>query len=683
MDVVSLVLDRHGYKELNPVQREAVEKGLLEGRNIVVSAPTSSGKTLIGEMAILRSVLRGKKAVYTSPLRALALEHYKEFRRLYPDVKTALSIGDYGVKDERLGRYDVIFTTYEKLDVLMRNGAEWTGDVGTLVVDEIHMIDSDRGPTLEFVMARIPREQIVGLSATIPNADELALWLDAELVVSDWRPTTLVEGVYYNGRTIFVNGEEWEGEWEETVKKHVEEGKPVLIFVPTRSESMKLAKRLSDITKGRYGKDEPRILEALETPTKQCELLYRVVKRGTAFHHAGLVNEQREIVEDLFRSGRLGIVVATPTLAAGVNMPASLVVITSLKRSEMGRKVWISVREYKQMAGRAGRAKYGKEGRSIILTRTEREFEIAMEEYVKGEPEIVVSRLHSPETLAFHVLGLLVEGYRLRDLEDVIKKTFYGFTGGTPNLVRALQILEGYQMLEDGEPTLLGTYTARLYLQPSTGYRFFLFSKDPTIGELPVLYVLSSSKEFYPYVPVRKREEVELLSLLEEREAEIGKWVEEEDPYFLEKFKLALILEEWINETEEGEILDRYGVTPGTLFTLTTIATWMARSLGEIARIGGSRVLREYALRLERRLEYGVREELLPLIELKGIGRVRARALYNMGIKKPEDIRSADPSLLVKVLGRKTAVNVMKQIRVEEERIRRGLSGEQTTLEEW
>jgi helicase len=193
-------------KELRPAQEKAIKSGLLIGKNLLVCTPTASGKTLIGEVAAVKNILEGEgKAIYIVPLKALASEKYKEFKKKYDGVlKVALSIGDIDSTDSHLIDYDLIITTSEKLDSLIRHRSPWLSMIKTIIVDEIHLLnDPGRGPTLEVIITILKKMlikgQFIGLSATIGNSEELASWLDAELVKDDWRPVKLRKGVYLDG----------------------------------------------------------------------------------------------------------------------------------------------------------------------------------------------------------------------------------------------------------------------------------------------------------------------------------------------------------------------------------------------------------------------------------------------------------------------------------------------------
>lgn len=196
--------------ELRPCQKKAINKGLLEGANLVVCTPTASGKTLIAEIASAKAILQGDgKAVYIVPLKALANEKFKDFKRKYGEFfKIALSIGDHDSADTYLLDYDMVICTAEKLDSLLRHQAAWLKQVATVVVDEVHLLnDPGRGPTLEILITMLrkvlPKMQLIALSATIGNPKELAEWLNAELVLDSWRPVKLHQGVYLKGGVEF------------------------------------------------------------------------------------------------------------------------------------------------------------------------------------------------------------------------------------------------------------------------------------------------------------------------------------------------------------------------------------------------------------------------------------------------------------------------------------------------
>jgi helicase len=196
-------------KELRPAQEKSIKAGLLDRKNLLVCTPTASGKTLIAEMAMLQGIYNNiGKAVYIVPLKALAHEKYNEFKERYKNIKVALSIGDTDSSDSYLEKYDLIITVSEKLDSLIRHSAPWLRYVSTIIIDEIHILnDPSRGPTLEVVITLLrqilKKAQFIALSATIGNPKELAEWLDANLIMDDWRPIELKKGIFFDGKVEF------------------------------------------------------------------------------------------------------------------------------------------------------------------------------------------------------------------------------------------------------------------------------------------------------------------------------------------------------------------------------------------------------------------------------------------------------------------------------------------------
>jgi len=204
------IIEKEGISKLRPSQVKAIDNGLLERKSLLVCTPTASGKTLIAEMAALKSILEIQgKAIYIVPLKALAAEKFKDFNRKYGEnIRVALSIGDLDKSDPYLSEYDLIICTSEKLDSLIRHHTPWLNQICTVIIDEIHLMnDPGRGPTLEILITILKQLlknlQIIGLSATIGNPKELATWLGANLVVDNWRPVELHQGIYLDGKVDF------------------------------------------------------------------------------------------------------------------------------------------------------------------------------------------------------------------------------------------------------------------------------------------------------------------------------------------------------------------------------------------------------------------------------------------------------------------------------------------------
>lgn len=209
-EYIQQFLKRRNFTTLRPAQEKAIQAGLFGDKSLLVCTPTASGKTLVAQMAALHTFHTKKLiTIYIVPLKALASEKYKQFKRdMGDECKIAISIGDTDSADNQLANYDVIITTSEKLDSLIRHHALWIKRIGCAVIDEAHLLnDADRGPTLEIVMTimreLVPKLQIIALSATIGNPKELAAWLKAELIIDTWRPVQLHKGIYLNENVEF------------------------------------------------------------------------------------------------------------------------------------------------------------------------------------------------------------------------------------------------------------------------------------------------------------------------------------------------------------------------------------------------------------------------------------------------------------------------------------------------
>ena len=322
-----------GITELYPPQERAIMAGLLEGKSLVVSSPTASGKTLLALMAAYLKAKQGRKVVYLAPLRALASEKYAEFSELNRfGIRTSISTGDYDSSGESLGRSDIIVLTNERFDSVMRHRVAWINTVGLFIADEVHLAGSDsRGPTLEMILTKVLHlgidAQLLALSATISNAKTLGEWLHATPVEMDWRPVPLREGVYDYGRVVFTDGEERPvprstyGSPIDVAMETIKEGGQSLIFANTRRRAVSLATRAAELTEKRLSPEEKkavseasrRILGAGEE-TSLSRLLAEVVAKGAAFHHAGLEGEHRRIVEEYYRARAIKVLAATPTL---------------------------------------------------------------------------------------------------------------------------------------------------------------------------------------------------------------------------------------------------------------------------------------------------------------------------------------------------------------------------------
>ena len=696
MDIEKLVLDANGFFDFNPMQAKVLKKKLFE-KSLVVSAPTASGKTIIAELAGIHSIIKEKKkVVYTCPLRALASEHFSDFKRKYSaaqNIKFALGIGDYDSGSTYLKNFDFILSTYEKLDSLIRHRAEWLAGIGLLIIDEIHELDSNRGPTIEVTIAKLkqinPKLKILALSATIPNAGEVAEWLDAELVESDYRPVKLKEGVFFNSELFYPNSSEPLHDSDPLLALAKDtllaKKKQALVFASTRKRAESIATSIAPVVNENLSAKEKnalsllseKILHALEVPTEQCRKLSNLVSQGSVFHHAGLLHKQRALIEDAFRENKIKIISATPTLAAGVNLPSHTVIIPSLYRYESIGMARIPVREYKQLAGRAGRPKFDSEGRSIVIARSDSEKDDVIENYVLGEMENITSQLGIKPVLRMHLLSLVASNFvfDLHSMEEFFSKTFYAKQfGEMHDLLTVLQECVS-ELLEMGfvqgsdtafRATKIGQRVSELYLDPLSAFTIIQGLKlKRKYSDFFYLFLLSNTSEFAPWQNVPKKKEPELWEETSLRGREMPIDLEKEqffDSDLLKKFNSSLMLESWVNEKPEQSLLEDFGVQPGILRSKLTICDWLAYSSLELAKLLELQEHFSFLSKIRKRIKSGIKEDLINLCEVRGIGRVRARRLWRANIKTVAALKKTDARDLGKILGEKIAVNIKQSI---------------------
>ena len=677
-------LNSQGFVNLYPPQAAAVEAGLLEGRNLLIASPTASGKTLIAALAAFKRIVEEhRKVVYLSPLRALASEKYSEFRNLLErfGVKCVISTGDFDSAGEALKNYDLLILTNEKFDSLLRHGIPWLRDVGLFVSDEVHLAGSgDRGPTLEMILTKVihsgVKAQLLSLSATVSNAEEIAKWLRSDLVALTWRPGPLREGVYDHGRVWFAD---LQGEIEtvrstygaaiDVAVESISTGGQSLIFASTRRRAVSLATKASELTARYLGEAERlalgdaarRIRESGEE-TSLSRLLADLVAKGAAFHHAGLPHEHRKIVEDAYRERALKLLASTPTLAAGVNLPARRVVIADLSRydGEAGMSSAISVLEYRQMAGRAGRPQYDEFGETVMIPPPSYSPEEVMRHYVESSPEPIESRLAGESRMRVHLLAVIASRLATtrEEIGSIFSRTLLAAQTGEASVARHVDEALGYLfseqlVVEKGgafQATGFGKRISTLYIDPMTGVLFkknlggFEPGPDHT---LRLLNLVAKSPDFEPKFPMREKHYQQAYEFLETHRSSFplaagrarSSFMDYEE--LLQEMRTVMVLDSWIDEQKEDTILERLGAEPGDLHRAVDSADWLLYCLCELGKLLGKYDAVKEAGFLRKRVEAGVREELVELTKLRGVGRVRARSLYTFGFKTIKSIKEA------------------------------------------
>jgi helicase len=681
--------------EFNEMQVLALKEEYLN-KNLVISSPTSSGKTLVAEIYMLNTILeKRKRVIFISPLKALTYEHYKNFKKKYEnfDLKIGLSTGDLDSSAKYLENYQIIFLTFEKLDSLIRHKANWLHTLGLIVIDEIHNLDSDRGATLETIivelMLTIKNLQVIGLSATIPNAKELASWLNAQLIYSEYRPVKLDKGVILDNEITLQDKkyliEQKNSSLESVIFDTLEKNKQALVFTNTRKTSEGLSKKLQTITKKYLSLENKKyITKAINEIDNYIQTDYdreiiNNILNGVAFHHAGLREALRNIIEDLFKLGHIKIIVSTPTLAAGVNLPAYRVIIHTTYRHGASGMHPIPIKEYLQMSGRAGRKGLDDEGEALLIAKDDLDLDSLFERYVNASPEEVDSQLGYIPTLRTMILSLIANEFIYNDdsLEKFFKNTFYAIRFQDLNnlfykIETILRELESYNFIKIENKfvkiTELGRRVSELYIDPLSAHNIITKLKvfdDLTDKELMMLIV--NTLELRPWIMPSKTKLNELEIELQENYKEFGLFSTElyDDYEILEKYFTCKIFLEWISETSEQDLLDNYNLLPGILHTKVYIAEWISYAVSELSKILNKDLITKKAIKMQKRIKDGIKEELLLLIELPNIGRARARKLFINNIKTISDIKNVEPQLLINILGLKVAQKLLEHLKVE------------------
>ena len=796
-NVIDLLINEWNITRLHPPQAEALPVA-LSGENLLLAIPTASGKSLVAYLAIIQRILvdkPGSRAFYLVPLKALASEKVEELREAGESLgfTVGMAVGDRAGETVSLDQADVIVATSEKFDSLMRNRDGFLSQVSIVVADEVHLIhDQSRGPTMEVNLARVkherPEAQILALSATVGNADEIADWLQAKKIQSDWRPVVLRYGTVCDGLveprvqvgpdvekmelpppfTLDDEGDNLRNVLSSTVK----DGGQVLIFRSTRRYAEGSATKLgkwfykrmqnweseTDSAPIEFDLEErmeilaelAQEIETSEESTLMGERLAEALRGGVAFHHAGLTSRQRRLIEEAFRNRILFAICATPTLAAGVNLPARRVVVRDLTRWDDGLSRPLPRMEVHQMLGRAGRPRYDPLGDAWLMARHLEHADEIADMYFNNDPEDVESKLAADPAMRVHVLAAIATGgQRDRDsLGRFFQQTFLGYgvendwlegridgiiswlaehrfierTGEDQAVVERLsarkaveieekwddekplwaqsaEAVEGVGLHEYVEPkprpkrpavigfqtagelstsspeeiipdspamtyiaTPFGERVSRLYLDPLSGLilreglrkaRKILcrIIEDRSISPWALLHLVASTPDFPPLWPSGKQmqmmtEKANAMAdqtLLESHELNALGYLPESESLA----KSAWTLNQWIDESTLRDIEGELGVAPGDLRVRVDHADWLMNAARQICAndeetepilLDADVELIEILDIMRNRIPNGCKEDLLSLISIRGVGRVRARTLANHGYRTPLEI---------------------------------------------
>ncbi|MHA2399945.1 MAG: DEAD/DEAH box helicase [Promethearchaeota archaeon] len=461
------VLFENRIFKLREIQKRAIQQGLFFRKSFLICAPSGSGKTLIGELCAISNLFQNfGRSVYLVPFKALALEKFTYFKQNYEKygIKIELSIGDFTVEDEVLEKADLIVTTYEKMDSILRNFSdkEWISEISSIIIDEIHIIgESDRGPRLESLIVRLNEflhnPQLIGLSATIKNSQFFNSWLSSlgnatTLIESEDRPVPLHYKI-----EITQNKE---STMKRIIKQTLEKNGQVLVFLNKRKSAQKTAENLQTTVKKHLNDTELKAIKKLEKLLGRVkgghQELRKTIRSGVAFHHAGLLPRERKLIEDNFRKRIIKIICCTITLSAGINTPARVVILKDFKKYvTSGRNIKnytgyfengdgfsyfkpFSANEVFQILGRAGRPGLDSVGYGFILVQNFEEKMWVEDQFFKtrtlSEPlkpqyNDLLSGLNKINTLKEQVLLRIFEEkiITLKQLKQFFEKTYFWY----------------------------------------------------------------------------------------------------------------------------------------------------------------------------------------------------------------------------------------------------------------
>ena len=710
----------HFPQGLNSLQLRAVnEHGVLDGKSLLVVAPTSSGKTLIGELAAIQAVTAGKKAAFLLPYRALVGEKFEDFRQRYGPIGLRVSrcSGDAtdGIGSVLGGRYDLGFFTFEMFLNLALGSPRLLNQLGLVVLDEGQFItDPKRGITVELILAMMLRArqrgiqpQLIVLSAVLGNLNSFDRWLDVSLLKSNERPVPLIEGVLDRGGTFQFVDEHRATRTEALLPRHqivkrrtkpgsqdvivplakhlVAKGEKLLIFRNRRGPAQGCARYLcKELGRG----PATAVLDALPTQdlTGTSQDLRECLLGGTAFHNTNLLRGEREAIEKAFRNphGGISVLAATTTLAAGINTPASTVVLVENQfLGEDGRPFTIA--EYKNMAGRAGRLGYNETGKAIILADTPIERAQLFRHYMLGTPEEVTSSFRQRDLPTWTVRLLSqVRGVRPREIPGLLVNTFGGYTASRSNPQWITQVeadvsrlvtrlLQAELAEQDGDLihlTLLGRACGSSSLSFESSLRLLELMKQLNLAQTDPVHMLGFIQILDEmdaiYTPVRRTGRSESFRagdvtnrfggpMTQTLKRHCGDVVQ-----FWSRCKRAALLYDWIHGTPVDMIETRFS-TPfggsieyGNIISIADTTRFHLRSAHQIlSTLFPDRSDFMTALdELLRRLEFGLPTAAIPLTEIPlALDRGEFLALYAAGCATGDDVKGLSVEKLTECIG--------------------------------
>ena len=683
-DVLPAFADAFPFESFNRMQSEALPAIVERDDNVVVSAPTASGKTALAEAAICRALDAGGTALFLAPLRALTNEKESEWERFESlGYSVYVVTGERDLTPRRAERADILVMTPEKADSATRKHDSprysFMTDIDCCVIDEVHLLDSDRrGAVLEVTISRLRRlcaPRIVALSATMRNVSDVAEWLDAPADCTfafgeSYRPVPLSAAVetYAHGDNAFADKYRRLYRALDLAQPHIDDGGQALVFVASRQDTVRAAEKARDELAERDVEISSRGDYDFHTDAQELEndTLRQSVVDGVGFHHAGLAKEDKDRVEDWFKQGKIQLLFSTSTLAWGVNLPARCVVIRDTKLHDpLEGEVDMSPLDILQMLGRAGRPGYDDAGYAHVIC-DGADADKYRRLLADGKP--IESRL--AEELDTHLNAEIALGV-VDDIEDVmswLETTFYytraesapdqyDDSASLRDRVSATlqRLVEGGFVDQSGleiEPTALGRLTSQFYLRLDTAEAFYALCERANDGETAALDEAAALRT------VADAAEFDSVSARrDEREtfgAVLGGEGEALDPG---NRKVLAILRAGMSGTTPGELQsDAWVIRRNGLRFLAALRAFCER----FAAPRDANLVR----RIEARVEHGVSSEAVGLTAIGGVGAGRAQKLAREGLTDPGDVRAAGIDGLVSAgLSEGVAERVLEQAR--------------------
>ena len=650
-DIKKIINSAYPYiEEFNPAQKAVIESGYLDDKsNYIICIPTASGKTVLGVLPALKTILNNGKAVYAAPLLSIQNEKVQEFKAF---EEHGISVGKHPSSS------DLSVMVFESFDALTRFSWDTLRDVDTLIIDEFHMIgEYSRGPTLEAAITRAkiinPSMRIIALSATLRNIEEIEGWLEGKCIEHDYRPVPLNKEVL---DAEMFNTKNKNDVIVKIVEKAMQDNSQALSFVSTRrfTESLatyvakKINKKLSKEQKKKFKEVANQLLEVPKNkgslPTTTCVKLAEAAEKGVAFHHAGLFNEQKEIIEDEFRKGNILMISATPSLMYGVNLPSKSVAIRDTTRWTSNGPQPIPVFDYEQMSGRAGRPQYDDVGYSYLVAKTSDEAINLQDYYINGEIELTNSKLIDNKDAILKQIIAQIASTLSKDLDELVDffgMTLYGYQmSNNPSMSLFAadslkwEIEQDLQFLiqngiiratpEGLKTTDFGNLIAKSNYAVETAVKIKEYISTTDSFNIPeFIYALAETPDL-PLISFKGRESKDPVR---DKMSEVGLFaVDIGNP---EATTVSLI--EWIDERNEFEIENKYSVYSASTRRSAYEASRLVRFAKNTSEIlGDYSNLKDYDY-LSARLYYGVKEDIIPLVVgVKRLGRKRARNIVEI-----------------------------------------------------